>query len=108
MALYATIYLAVMGADGLRRINEESYAGAHWLMEQLTATGKLTPAYPDSPVLNEFVMTSRVDIDELIARCIAEGILPGVKIAPDRILIAVTEMQSRADMERLVKIVDAL
>ena len=53
-------------------------------------------------------MTSRVDIDELIARCIAEGILPGVKIAPDRILIAVTEMQSRADMERLVKIVDAL
>ncbi len=55
--------------------------------------------------MNEFVMKSHIDLDELMARCVAQGILPGVKIAPDEILIAVTEMCSRKDMDRLTEII---
>ncbi|MCM1483403.1 MAG: aminomethyl-transferring glycine dehydrogenase subunit GcvPA [Muribaculaceae bacterium] len=105
MALYATIYLSVMGPDGLKSICEQSYAGAHTLRDRLTATGVMEPTWPDSPFLNEFVMTVHTDVDDLIAAGVAQGILPGVKIAPDRMLIAVTEMQTPADMDLLVKLV---
>ena len=40
MALFATVYLAVMGKEGLREAAEQSYAAAHTLADKLTAGGK--------------------------------------------------------------------
>ncbi len=105
MALYATIYLAVTGSKGLKDICLESRAGLHYLIERLTATGRMKLRYPNSPVLNEAVMKCTCNVDSLIERCVTQGILPGVKIDDDEIMIAVTEMLSRSDMERLVDIV---
>lgn len=105
MALYATVYLSVMGPDGLRKVCEESRAGAAWLMNELTATGRVRLRYPDSPVLNEFAVTTDFDVDGLLARAVAQGILPGVKIGANELLIAVTEMQTREEMNRLVKLI---
>lgn len=105
MALYTAAYLSVMGADGLREVCEKGVSGARYLASAITATGKMELKYPDKPFMNEFVMKSHIDIDELMARCVAQGILPGVKIAPDEILIAVTEMCSRKDMDRLTEII---
>lgn len=107
MSLFATVYLSILGADGLTKINEESYNGAHYLMEQLSATKLMRPKYPASPFLNEFVMKSDVNLDKLIAECLAQGILPGIKIADDEILIAVTEMQTRKQIDKFVKIVES-
>lgn len=107
MSLFATVYLSVLGADGLTKINEESYNGSHYLMEQLSATKLMRPKYPASPFLNEFVMKSDVNLDKLIAECLAQGILPGIKIADDKILIAVTEMQTRKQIDKFVKIVES-
>ena len=67
---------------------------------------KLT--YTSQPFFNEFLMDVGPDVDDLIARCVAGGILPGVKIAPGRMLIAVTEMLSRADLDRLVEFVEQM
>lgn len=105
MALYVATYLSVMGADGLKKVCDEGYRGAHYLMEKITATGKMRPAWPESPVLNEFVMETEIDLDNLIARGVAKGILPGVKIAPNRLLIAVTEMQTKKEMDQLVQLI---
>lgn len=107
MSLFATVYLSILGADGLTKINEESYNGAHYLMQQLSATKLMRPKYPASPFLNEFVMKSDVNLDKLIAECLAQGILPGIKIADDEILIAVTEMQTRKQIDKFVKIVES-
>lgn len=107
MSLFATVYLSILGADGLTKINEESYNGAHYLMEQLSATKLMQPKYPASPFLNEFVMKSDVNLDKLITECLAQGILPGIKIADDEILIAVTEMQTRKQIDKFVKIVES-
>lgn len=105
MALYTAAYLSVMGADGLREVCEKGISGAQYLAEAIAGTGKMKLKYPGKTFLNEFVMKSHIDLDELIARCVAQGILPGVKIAADEILIAVTEMCSRKDMDRLVEII---
>lgn len=105
MALFVCVYLSAMGAGGLREVCEKGISGAHYLAEALTATGRMRLTYPSSPFFNEFLMTTDVNIDDLIARCVAEDILPGVKIADDKLLIAVTEMLTRSDMDRLVEIV---
>lgn len=106
MALYVTIYMSLMGPEGMREVNDLSYAGAHTLAEKLVATGKVRLAYPDAPYLNEFVAVTDFSVDEFLVRCTAEGILGGVKLADNRLLIAVTEMQSPADIDRYVKIVE--
>lgn len=105
MTLFAAVYLSVAGPEGLRRICEESRDGLMYLRDRLTATGRMEPRYPDSPVLNETVMRCHCDIDDLMVRCVDAGILPGIKISDRELLICVTEMVSRADCDRLVEIV---
>lgn len=105
MALYVTIYLALMGSKGLKEVNELSYSGAHYLAEQLCNTGKFEMAYADKPFLNEFAVKTMLDIDKLQAECAAKGILAGVKIADDTLLLCVTELRSKAEIDKLVDIV---
>lgn len=105
MALYVTIYLALMGAKGLKEVNELGYSGSHYLAEQLCATGKFEMAYPDKPFLNEFTVKTSLDIDKLQATCSEQGILAGVKIVEDKLLLCVTEMCSKAEIDKLIDIV---
>lgn len=105
MALYATVYLSTMGPEGLKEVAANSYSGAHYLAEKLEETGKMKLKYGSRPFFNEFLMAASVDVDDLIARCIAQGILPGVKVADGEILIAVTEMNACEEMDSLVEIV---
>lgn len=62
--------------------------------------------YPSSPFLDEFALHTDLDIDALIGRCASEGILAGVKADSHTLLVAVTEMQTQADMDRFVGIVE--
>lgn len=108
MALFATVYLSLLGAEGLNKINEESFNGAHYLAEKLLQTSLMRLKYENSPFLNEFLMCCKVDIDKLMAECIAKGILPGIKVADNELLIAVTEMQSRKQIDEFISIVEGL
>jgi len=104
MALYVAIYLSLMGENGLREVNELSYAGAHYLAEKLAATGAFELKYPDKPFLNEFVMKFKgeVSLDDFIEVCSACGCLPGIKIADNELLICVTETRSREELDRYI------
>jgi len=106
MALYVTIYMSLMGADGLRKVNEQGCRGARYLAGKLEATGKMRLAYPDKPYLNEFVMRTTAPAADIIAACVGQGILPGVIVSEHELLIAVTEMQTREDMDRLAEIIN--
>ncbi len=108
MALYTTVYLSLMGPDGLREVNQLSCAGAHYLASALESTGKMHLLYR-KPFLNEFLM--KVDagnVDEIVKKALDEGIFAGVKLADDLLLIAVTEMQTRQDCDRYVQLVKNL
>lgn len=100
MALFVTIYMAVMGKQGLREAARTSYDGAHYLAEQLLATGKARLVF-DQPFFNEFLVA--VDNrDALYDKAIANGILPGVKVDDDKLLISVTEKRSKEEVDQLV------
>lgn len=110
MALYATVYMSLMGPEGLKRVNELSIDGAHYLAEALQATGKMALQYPDQPFAYEFLMrlSDGISADKVIEACLAQGIFAGVKVDEDLLLIACTEMQTKADMDKYASIVKSL
>ena len=103
MALFVTIYMSLMGRQGLKEAAQLSYAGAHYLCEQLLATGRFSLVY-DQPFFNEFLVRYDGDVDALFSACLAEGILPGVRMEDGTLLLAVTEKRTKEEIDNLVKI----
>ena len=102
MALFVTIYMSLMGKQGLKEAAELSYAGAHYLCDKLLATGKFHLAF-DKPFFNEFYVQYDGDVDALYQRFIDAGILGGVKI-DEGIVFAVTEKRTKEEIDNLVNI----
>lgn len=99
MALYVTIYMSLMGKEGLKEAATISYDGAHYLCDKLIATGKARLVY-DKPFFNEFL----VDIDgrdEFYDRAVEKGFVPGVKVGRSGLLIAVTEQRTKDEADEL-------
>ena len=106
MALYVTIYLSLMGRQGLKEAAELSYAGAHCLCEQLVRSGLGRLTY-EQPFFNEFCMTfPGMEADAILRECASRNILAGVKIDHDKLLITVTEQRTRHEIDSLVKIIN--
>lgn len=102
MALFVTIYMAVMGKQGVKEAAVLSYAGAHYLCDRLLATGHFTLAY-DRPFFNEFCVRYDGDVDKLQQRFIDNGIFGGIKVADDTLMFAVTEKRTKEDIEKLIE-----
>ena len=101
MALFATVYMSVMGRQWRKEAAELSYAGAHYLMDRLVATGRFKPAF-DRPFFNEFCVRYAGDVDELQRRFVAAGIFGGIKVAADTIMFAVTEKRTKKEIDKLI------
>lgn len=110
MTLHAAIYLSLMGAEGLRRVNELSYNAAHALADGLTATGKFRLKYPGRPFLNEFAIetVSPLSADTVLDALAKNDILGGIRLTDNTILVAATEMCSPEDVDRYISIVKSL
>lgn len=106
MALFVTVYLSLMGKEGLREAAQLSYAGAHYLCDQLTATGRFGLVY-QKPFFNEFVARYDGDLDALLLQLTDNGIFGGVKVADDQLMMAVTEQRTKDDIDRLVRIINS-
>lgn len=101
MALFVTVYMAVMGRNGLKEAASLSYAGAHYLCDELLKTGRFKLVY-DRPFFNEFCVRYDGDVDSLRSKLADNGILGGVKIADDVLMFAVTERRTKEEIDRLV------
>ena len=107
--LAATVFMSLLGKTGLRRIAEVNAARAHDARDRLVSEAKLEAVF-SAPFFNEFVMRTR-GADEMIKRCAANKIAPGVHLTrwypelKDCLLLCVTEMNERGEIERLVRTV---
>ncbi|ADE83270.1 putative glycine dehydrogenase (decarboxylating) subunit 1 [Xylanibacter ruminicola] len=102
MALFVTMYLSLMGKLGVKEAAELSYAGAHYLCDELVKTGKFHLAF-DKPFFNEFFVKYDGNVDTLSKHLLNAGILGGVKLG-DGILFAVTEKRTKEEIDNLVNI----
>ena len=103
MALFVTIYMSVMGKEGVKEAAQMSYDGAHYLHDALIATGLFSDKY-ERPFFNEFCVKYNGDVDRLHQRFIENGILGGVKVDADTLMFAVTEKRTKEEIDKLVNI----
>ncbi len=105
MALFVTVYLSLMGPEGLREVNRLSTDGAHYLKSQLLATGLFGDVFPDKPFLKEFVLKPLISAEELQKRLLAAGFFGALLTEEGYVSFAVTEKRTKAEADALVKAV---
>lgn len=103
MALFVTIYMSVMGKEGVKEAAQMSYDCAHYLHDALIATGLFSDKY-ERPFFNEFCVKYNGDVDRLQQRFIENGILGGVKVDTNTLMFAVTEKRTKEEIDKLVNI----
>ena len=102
MALWVTVYLSLMGKQGLKEAAQLSYAGAHYLWDELKKTGRFHLVY-EKPFFNEFYVKYDGDVDTLYQRFTDAGFMGGVRLE-DGLVFAVTEKRTKEEIDNLVKI----
>lgn len=103
LALYVTIYLSLMGPDGMREVNELSCAGAHYLHDQLLATGRFEEVFPGRPFLKEFVLKPLVCPEKLQEKLLADGFFGALKTEEGYVSFCVTEKRTKEEIDALVE-----
>ena len=103
-ALMGTIYVAVMGKDGMRRVGELSTAKAHYAAAELTKIPGVRLRY-GAPFFKEFALELPVSPDRVLRRLQKERILGGVPLKlfdrshKQTLLVAVTERRTREEID---------
>lgn len=103
MALYVTVYLSLMGPEGLREVNELSYGGAHYLHDRLLETGLFAEAF-DKPFLKEFTLRPLVPAVVLRDVLLESGIFGAVEVGDNLVNFCVTEKLSKTELDDVVKV----
>ena len=101
MALYATVYVALMGRKGLEEVNRLSCDGAHYLHEKLLATGKFHKAF-DKPFLKEFTLRTDLDIKKVNEYLASKGYMGGIDLGNGLVEFAVTEKRTKEEIDEFV------
>jgi glycine dehydrogenase subunit 1 len=100
----STIYMAIMGPEGLRRVAAQCYANKTALVQAVSSLDGVEVVFT-SPTLHECVLRLKKPIAEVMATFHAQGILPGYDLTNDypelgaAILVCTTETKTRADIE---------
>jgi glycine dehydrogenase subunit 1 len=109
MALAAVVYLSVLGRSGLRQVAELCYHKAHYAAEKIRAIPGFSMCF-DAPFFHEFSVCCPRPVEDLNDALLEHGILGGYDLGQDypalrdRMLIAVTEMNAKEEIDALVEI----
>ncbi len=99
IGLCATVYLSILGENGFKQAGYLSAKQAHKLSEMLLSKGVRTL---NKNFFNEFVIEV-TNSDKTLDKLKSVGILGGIKLDVNRILVAATEMISDEDIELFVQ-----
>lgn len=107
-ALAATIYMTVLGKEGLKEVATLCLNKAHYLHDQLIQSGKFAPVF-SAPFFKEFAVTSAGDTEALNDALLADQIIGGYALEKsypelkNGWLLAVTEKRTRPEMDSLAE-----
>ena len=107
MALYVTIYLSLMGPEGMHKVNSLSSCGAHYLHDELLATGKFEEAFT-APFVKEFVLKPLVPAEQLQQALLDAGYFGALATEEGYVSFCVTEKRTKAEIDGLVNVVKGL
>jgi glycine dehydrogenase subunit 1 len=111
IALASTVYLSLLGKNGLQELAKLNYHKAHYAAERIsTVPGFMVN--PVQPFFNEFVVHCPLPAAEINQLLMAHDILGGYDLSQDypdlthELLVAVTEMNTRSEIDFLVEVLE--
>ncbi|HVQ40174.1 MAG TPA: hypothetical protein VMS31_21720, partial [Pyrinomonadaceae bacterium] len=109
IALAATIYLETMGRRGLQEVAQQCAQKTAYAAKKISELEGFSVPFT-APRFNEFVVSGPTPAKDLLARLASEReITGGLALSryfterPNDFLVCVTELNSRADIDALVK-----
>jgi glycine dehydrogenase subunit 1 len=111
VALASTVYLSLLGKNGLQELAILNYHKAHYAAERISAIPGFT-VNPLQPFFNEFVVHCPLPAAEINQILLAHDILGGYDLSQDypslshELLVAVTEMNTRSEIDFLVDVLE--
>jgi glycine dehydrogenase subunit 1 len=109
IALGTAVYLSLLGKKGLRQVAELCYQKAHYAAAQLSQIDGMGLCFTE-PFFHEFAFCVNRPVADVNAHLLEHGIIGGYDLGQDypalkdHMLIAVTEMNSKEDIDRLVEV----
>jgi len=104
--LAATVYLSLLGREGLVEVATQSAQKAHYAAGELAKLPDYALTYPQAAFFKEFVLNTPIPAAQIIQKLLPRNIYPGLDMArygmPNALMIAVTEKKSKADIDELV------
>lgn len=106
-ALMTTIFMSLLGKQGLREMAEQNLAKAAYAREKIAALPGFGLVF-NAPSFNEFVVRSKEPVAAVLARLEKAGILGGIPLGTDYpeladcFLVCVTEQNQRVEIDTLV------
>lgn len=107
MALAAAVYMSLMGRQGMRQVAELCYHRAHYAAAEIAKLPGFQ-VLDRGPFFKEFAVACPRPVGQLNAALRERGIIGGYDLAPDypqlgdAMLLCVTEMNSRQEIDALV------
>jgi glycine dehydrogenase subunit 1 len=106
-ALAATVYMSVMGKEGLKKAANLCAQKSHYMYNELLKTGKFKPVFK-APFFKEFVLKyTGGKLESLHKSMLDAGFMPGINLTAngldDCLMIAVTEKRTKAEIDAYVK-----
>jgi len=107
MALASAVYLSVLGQNGLRQVAELCYHKAHYAAGQIAKIPGYSLCF-DVPFFHEFPVCCPKPVEAINDHLLEHGILGGYDLGQhypslkDHMLVAVTEMNTRDEIDALV------
>jgi len=108
MALRATLYLALVGPQGLREVAELNLRRAHYLRTRLAELPGFSLPFA-RPTFNEFVVAGPTDAETILQYLRQQGFLGGLALGPyyagmeHCFLVCCTEQRTREEMDRYIE-----
>ena len=116
VALGATVYLALMGKEGIGKVAKLALHKAHYAARQVTKLPGYSLAF-DAPFFRELVVRTPQPAAEVNRQLLAQGIIGGLDLEslfPDEpvlaksLLLAFSDATTREDIDRLVGVLSEL
>lgn len=108
MVTAATIYMALLGPDGLARVAQTCHSNALKLAQQLTVLPGVKRRF-SGPVFHEFVLRFNAPVGDVLQALKAQGILGGLALTQDypelgdALLVCATETKHDDDLKCYVE-----
>lgn len=104
--LAATVYMTLMGKEGIKEAATQSTTKAHYLAEKIAELDKFELAFT-APFFKEFAIKTPIPAKDIITKLQTKNIFPGIDLKAfgheEMLLIAVTEKKRKCDLDELVK-----